>query len=169
MAYRYERIRPGDWERLRAVRLEQLQDTPMAFMETYSTALAHGDEEWRFRAIRVNEPGCVGLVAVDGATGEWVGTMLAMTPEPGTAVLMGVWVHPDHRGRARGVTDGLLDAVTAWARGDGGADRMVLRVHEQNERAQAFYRRRGFAFTGGSEPYRLDPSALELEMAAPLR
>ncbi|MDY0813862.1 GNAT family N-acetyltransferase [Kitasatospora purpeofusca] len=172
MTYRIERIgrTDTDWERMREVRLAQLLDTPMAFLETYGTALAHGDEEWHSRIRRVNEPGSVGLAAVhdDGAgAGEWVGTMIGFTPEPGTALLVGVWVHPEHRGRERGVTDTMLDAIIAWAR-ETGARRLLLTVHEDNARAAAFYRRRGFEFTGGTKPYPLDPAARELEMALPL-
>ncbi|MEV0193423.1 GNAT family N-acetyltransferase [Kitasatospora purpeofusca] len=172
MTYRIERIgrTDTDWQRLREVRLAQLLDTPMAFLETYGTALAHGDEEWHSRIRRVNEPGSVGLAAVhdDGTgAGEWVGTMIGFTPEPGTALLVGVWVHPEHRGRERGVTDTMLDAIVAWAR-ETGARRLLLTVHEDNARAAAFYRRRGFELTGGTKPYLLDPAARELEMALPL-
>lgn len=167
MTYRIERIGLADWERLREVRLAQLLDTPMAFLETYETALAHGEEEWQARVRRVNEPGSVGLVAVTGA-GEWVGTMISFTPEPGAALLVGVWVHPEHRGGARGVTDALLDAVVGWARDEAGAERLLLMVHEENARAAAFYQRRGFEFTGATKPYALDPTASEREMSLPL-
>lgn len=168
MGYRVERIAPSDWERLREIRLAQLLDTPMAFLETHATALGHGEEEWRSRAARVNGPGWVGLVAVDDATDTWIGTMLARVEEPGTALLLGVWVHPDHRGRALGVTDLLLDSILAWARTDGGAERLLLGVHEANVRAQAYYRRRGFEFTGAGKPFVLDPTQRELEMRLPL-
>ncbi|GAA1400733.1 GNAT family N-acetyltransferase [Kitasatospora putterlickiae] len=168
MDYRIERIGPADWERMREVRLAQLLDTPMAFLETHETALAHGEEEWRSRVRKVNEPGAVGLVAVTGTPGEWIGTMIGRTPEPGTAMLAGVWVAPEHRGRERGVTDRLLDAVVAWARDQAGARRLVLTVHEDNARAAGFYRRRGFDFTGATKAYPLDPAARELEMALPL-
>ncbi|MFF8772266.1 GNAT family N-acetyltransferase [Kitasatospora sp. NPDC015120] len=168
MTYRIERIGLEDWERLREVRLAQLLDAPKAFLETYETALAHDDAEWKDRVRRVNEPGSVGLVAVTGTPGEWVGTMVGLTPAPGTVLLLGVWVAPEHRGRGRGVTDALLDAVLAWARDEAGAQHVVLTVHEDNARAIAYYQRRGFAFTGGEKPYPLDPAARELEMVLPL-
>ncbi|MFJ9692291.1 GNAT family N-acetyltransferase [Kitasatospora sp. NPDC101183] len=169
MGYRIERIGAGDWERLKAVRLEQLLDTPMAFVETHEAALGHPESEWRDRAAAVNGPGRVGLVAVDGDGGEWVGTMLTLPhpEEPETAVLIGVWVAPGHRGRERGATDALLDGVLDWARAEG-KDRMVLRVHEANDRAAAFYRRRGFAFTGDAQPFVLDPATVTLRMSLAL-
>ncbi|MFI6154411.1 GNAT family N-acetyltransferase [Kitasatospora sp. NPDC051170] len=165
MGYRIEKIGAGDWERLKAVRLAQLLDTPMAFVETHETALGHPESEWRDRAAAVNGPGRVGLVVADGDSGEWVGTMLTLPhpEEPATAVLIGVWTAPGHRGRERGATDALLDAVLDWARAEG-KDRVVLRVHEANDRAAAFYRRRGFEFTGDAQPFVLDPATNTLRM-----
>lgn len=166
--YRIERIGRTDWQRLRKVRLAQLLDTPMAFGETYADASRLGEDRWRVRCDWVNEPDKLGLVAVD-ATGEWVGTMLSVPTRANAAALdlIGVWVDPAHRGRARGVADALLDAVLAWARVRG-AGRMLLGVHEANPRAAAFYLRRGFAYTGEATPYVLDASARILEMALPL-
>ncbi|MEU3568689.1 GNAT family N-acetyltransferase [Kitasatospora sp. NPDC036755] len=166
--YRIERIGRADWQRLRKVRLAQLLDTPLAFGETHEYAAHQGEGNWRARCDWVNEPDKLGLVAVDAA-GEWVGTMLSVPnrEHPGAVDLIGVWVDPAHRGRERGVADALLDAVLAWARVRG-AGRMLLGVHEENPRAAAFYRRRGFAYTGEATPYVLDTSARILEMALPL-
>ncbi|MBV2153108.1 GNAT family N-acetyltransferase [Kitasatospora sp. SUK 42] len=168
MAYRIERIGREDWQRLRKVRLAQLLDTPMAFGEPYEYARHQGEGNWRARTNWVNEPDKIGLVAVDD-TGEWVGTMLSVPngEHPRAVDLIGVWVDPAHRGRELGVADALLDAVLAWARVRR-AGRMLLGVHEANHRAAAFYRRRGFAYTGGETPYVLDREARILEMALPL-
>ncbi|WP_030239140.1 GNAT family N-acetyltransferase [Streptomyces sp. NRRL S-350] len=168
MEYRIERIGREDWQRLRKVRLAQLLDTPLAFGETHEYASHQGEGNWRARTNWVDEPGRIGLVAVD-ADGEWVGTMLSVpNADRADAVdLIGVWVDPAHRGRELGVADALLDAVLAWARGRG-AGRMLLGVHEANPRAAAFYLRRGFTYTGGATPYVLDASARILEMSLPL-
>ncbi|MFF2076034.1 GNAT family N-acetyltransferase [Kitasatospora sp. NPDC058162] len=167
MEYRIERIGPDDWERLRTIRLAQLLDTPLAFGETHAYALLQGEGNWRARTDWLNEPGRFGLVAVD-ETDRWVATMIA-TPsrKVATVDLIGVWVDPAHRGRERGVADALLDAVIARAREDG-AEWMLLGVHEANDRAAAFYRRRGFSYTGGETPYVLDEQARILEMVLPL-
>ncbi|WP_188309430.1 GNAT family N-acetyltransferase [Streptomyces sp. CBMA123] len=166
--YRIERIGREDWERLRTIRLAQLLDTPLAFGETHAYALLQGEGNWRARTDWLNEPGRIGLVAVDPADGRWVATMLSIpSRKTATVDLIGVWVDPAHRGRERGVADALLDAVIAWAR-EGGAEWMLLGVHEANDRAAAFYRRRGFTYTGGETPYVLDESARILEMVLPL-
>lgn len=179
--YRIDRVRPEDGARLRAIRLQMLQDAPTAYLETYQEALAQTSEQWRQRAARRCGPGRTGLVAVDEATGAWVGSMGAYVhqddpqddlpqddpgPGPGSfAWLVAVWVHPGHRGPRVGVADRLLDAVVAWARDEAGVERLLLEVHEANARAMGFYRRRGFVLTGRSVPYLLDPSANDLEMA----
>ncbi|MER7844900.1 GNAT family N-acetyltransferase [Kitasatospora sp. NPDC096077] len=168
MEYRIERIGRDDWQRLRTIRLAQLLDTPMAFGETLDYARLQGEGNWRARTEWLNEPGRIGLVAVDPVTDEWVATMLAVpSRKEATVDLIGVWVDPAHRGRGHGVADALLDAVIAWAR-DGGAGWMLLGVHEANHRAAAFYRRRGFTYNGAETPYVLDERARILEMVLPL-
>ena len=164
--YRIDRVQPGDGARCRAIRLQMLLDTPLAYLETHADALTRPAEEWDFRAARNTAPGNTGYVAVDEATGDWVGAMNGYVPgdAPDTAWLVGVWVHPDHRGPAAGVADALLEAVTAWARDDARVPRLLLEVHEANGRAIAFYQARGFTPTGRTVPYPLDPAANEVEM-----
>ncbi|POH70006.1 MULTISPECIES: GNAT family N-acetyltransferase [Cryobacterium] len=158
--------RVDDWREVRALRLEMLQDTPIAFGETLQDALGHTDSEWRMRAARgTAEHGTV-LVAIDPA-GRWVGTMGGYVPDAITgALLVGVYVSPEHRGRDAGVFDALLVAIQEWARGEG--DRLTLHVHEDNARARAAYLRRGFTETGHRVQYVLDSSAMEIEMVKPL-
>lgn len=159
---------PSDWERVRDLRLEMLRDTPIAFMETVEAAEAHTEDEWRMRANRGSTADSVQLVAVDGS-GTWVGTMSGFVDRVATGgpILVGVYVSPSARGAEAGVADALLDAVEEWARGQGGV--LTLHVHEENSRAIAFYRRRGYELTGHSFPYNLDPSTNELEMRRDLR
>jgi GNAT superfamily N-acetyltransferase len=153
----------ADWERVRDLRLEMLRDTPIAFMETVEAAEANTEEVWRVRANRGTTPDSVQLVAVDDA-GRWVGTMSGFVDrlEVRGPLLVGVFVTAGARGRDAGVADALLDAVEDWARGRG--DALTLHVHEDNDRAIAFYRRRGYDLTGRTIPYNLDPTRNELEM-----
>jgi len=150
----------ADWERWRDLRLRMLADTPHAFAETLDQARRHTPDDWRFRCRRTWEPGSFTVVAVDGD--DWVGTMGAFTDPRDGVFLVSVFVDPSHRGGD--VADRLLGAVLRWARTRPGVDGMLLHVHEDNGRAQAFYRRRGFVDTGTRIPYNLDPSQQELEM-----
>jgi GNAT superfamily N-acetyltransferase len=80
----------------------------------------------------------------------------------GAPFLVGVFVSPSQRGRRRGVSDLLLEAIEDWARGF--SDRLQLDVHEDNLRARRYHESRGFVETGHTMPYPLDRSRLELNM-----
>ena len=60
---RVRAIVPDDWARLRALRLEMLADTPLAYLETLATAEALTDADWQARARRNAQPGSVAFVA----------------------------------------------------------------------------------------------------------
>ena len=154
-----------DWQEYRALRFEMLQDAPIAFLETLEQARMHPDEHWRRRASNVNRT--TRLFAAVAEDGRWLGSMggfqSAGSHDP---YLVGVYVTPAWRGRELGMTDALLDAVIDWARGRG--ERLLLEVHEENEPAIRSYLRRGFTFTGRTQPYPLDRTANEREMALPL-
>jgi GNAT superfamily N-acetyltransferase len=152
----------ADWAAYRDLRLEMLADTPIAFTETVDHARLHPDEHWRNRA--ANRSPTSRLFAAVAGDGSWLGTMGGFHP-PGTRdpLLVGVYVTPEFRGAREGVADALLDAVIEWSRGRG--ERLLLEVHENNETAIRFYRRRGFVPTGVTAPYVLDRTAVDLEMA----
>ncbi|GAA3837126.1 GNAT family N-acetyltransferase [Streptomyces phyllanthi] len=168
MDYTLHRVRADDWRQCRSIRLQMLEDTPLAYLETVEEALRHPESEWRFRASRSAGPGNIGVAAA-GPDGTWVGTMSGFLSAPGTAKLVSVWLHPGHRGPEGGAAGLMLDEIVRWAREDNAADRLVLLVHEDNHRAIAFYRRSGFTPTGHTEPYPLDESSSEIEMELPLR
>ncbi len=149
-------VREAEWRRFRALRLEMLADTPIAYLETLDTASRHDEAHWR-RMAR-GRPSGVKLVA-EVPAGRWVGTMAGVLAD-------GVPTLVAFRGRRAGVTDALLDGVEAWAREHG--TRLQLEVNELNPRAIAAYESRGFVRTGRSSPYPLDPPSLELEMVKAL-
>jgi GNAT superfamily N-acetyltransferase len=161
-AFTVREIEERDWVRLRALRLEMLEDTPIAYLETLATAQTHTVSHWQ-RLAR-GRPGGVKLAA-ELDDGRWVGTMGGILAE-GTPTLVAVYVAPDVRGSRAGVTDALLAGIERWAAQHG--DQLRLEVNELNGRAIEAYRRRGFVMTGRTTPYPLDPPSLELEMVKSL-
>jgi ribosomal protein S18 acetylase RimI-like enzyme len=159
------RVAEDDWAALRAVRLEMLADTPLAYLETVAEASARREGEWRFRAHRGSSGSTdLGLCAEPpDRPGRWVGYLACFVDSPGQGHVVSVYVAPSHRGT--GLAAELLDAVRAWATRDAGLSRLHLFVHEHNDRAAAFYRRYGFTATGYREPYAPDPSTDEVELA----
>jgi GNAT superfamily N-acetyltransferase len=163
---------PGDWPQFKRIRLRMLAEIPLAFGETLAAAEGRSDAGWAARVRGYSSGSRTGnglrLAAVDDASGEWVGTMGGfLPPEDRTKpMLVGVYVAPEARGNAAGITDALLERVETWARGHG--TELFLHVHADNARARASYRRRGFVDNGVTVPYILDSSQLEFEMAKSL-
>ncbi|MCP2326977.1 RimJ/RimL family protein N-acetyltransferase [Hamadaea flava] len=154
MAYAIRRIEPGEWRQLRALRLEALSKEPTAFGIRYADAAALADEDWRQQA----EEHATFVATVED--GGWVG-MAGIAPLerfPGTVCVHSVYVTSAHRGGAAKLAARLMDSAITWAAENTDAARLTLGVHEDNQRAQAFYRRIGFTDTGMVVPYNLDPA-----------
>ncbi|MEU0677259.1 GNAT family N-acetyltransferase [Streptomyces sp. NPDC006172] len=175
MNYVIRSVRADEWAAARELRLLALQDpvAHLAFLETYEEALAKPDSFWKERTARVAEGSHTAqqLVAI-APDGEWVATAAVLVEEAGTedwagfpverrqGHVVGVFVRSDVRGI--GLTEVLFDAVIEWAWGRG-VERVRLLVHEENGRAQAFYRRVGFRPTGVIVPLPSDPDVREVE------
>ncbi len=156
----------ADWSEIRDLRLEMIRDTPTAYAETLADALGHDEAEWRMRGERGTAEHGIAIAGISDA-GRWIGTMGAFVPNSETGpLLVGVYVAPAFRGRQVGLTDRLLEAIEDWARTEG--TQLTLHVHEENARARAYYERRGFAPTGHTIAYNLDPTKNELEMVKQL-
>jgi len=160
---------PQDWQALRALRLEALEDTPIGFLEQLADAREHDEAAWRARAQAWTAAPHSALLFAE-RDGLPVG-MLGLTDDPswvppGAVFVLAVYLQPGARGA--GVLGALVGQAEHWARGRG-ADRMLLEVHEDNARAQRAYARVGFADTGERSPYDPDPTQQELVMERSLR
>lgn len=159
MIYRVRRIAAGEWRELRAIRLESLRDSPIAFGTSLAEAAAFSDTVWQQQAVReADSASSATFVATDEA-GSWVGMAAAAPLEevPDHAHVHAVYVNPAHRGPT-GPAAALMDAAIRFAREHTDAAWLTLGVHEDNDRARAFYRKLGFADTGKVIPYVLNPS-----------
>ncbi|MFG2312845.1 GNAT family N-acetyltransferase [Streptomyces sp. NPDC048566] len=168
---------PDEWRQVRDLRLDALRDpvAHLAFLETYEDAAAKSDAFWKERTAgaAVGVVDRQQLVAV-GDDGVWGGSVTVLVEEAGSVDpfgqlveenqghLVGVFVRPEHRGAAAGVTGALFDAALLWSWGIG-LERVRLFVHEKNGRAEAFYRKAGFRPTGRSVPMPGDTGQRELE------
>ncbi|WP_395645403.1 GNAT family N-acetyltransferase [Terricaulis sp.] len=74
-----------------------------------------------------------------------MGALDIRVDEPGALELHRLYVDKDMKGK--GVAQALTDEVIAWARAHN-APALYLSVWENNHRAQAFYKRYGFAHVG---------------------
>ena len=133
-----------------------MRDAPYAFGSKLEVEAGASEEQWRDRVT-----GWTRFVAeVDGQV---VGLVGAGPGEfSGTAALTSLWVDP--RFRDLGVGSALIDAVEAWALGQG-LSRVLLWVTETNQVAERLYERRGFTRTGAVQSVRPDEPRVEFEMS----
>lgn len=155
---------------LREVRLEMLADTPMAYVESLVAARRQTDAQWQERAITMSGDSSITLVSDDGTDGSKISGLMRVvvknpedSPEARHAMLVSVYVAPEHRGL--GLAAELLDEACLVAGEELGVGVIELGVHEDNARAKAFYARHGFEATGASQPYPQDKSKREIVMA----
>jgi predicted GNAT family acetyltransferase len=146
---------------MRALRLQMIADTPIAYIESLADAEAHPDEYWVSRA-QQRSAGCERSSFVVEAGGEWIATAGGFAAEDGSTFVVGVFIAPPHRGT--GVLELLVDAVAAWSL-ECGRERLCLEVARENPRAIAAYTRLGFTLTGEEQPHPLYPGLTELTMA----
>ena len=157
------RLQPAEWAEVRAVRLGALAESPGAFFATLEQEQAYDESKWRQRLTETAHFGAW----EDGRAPRLIG-LVATFPEEDAASwhLVAMWVSPDRRGR--GIADRLVAAVCDLAQ-ERGAARVALWVADANPRAQAFYRRLGFALSGERALMRAaDPGSGEARMTLDL-
>jgi GNAT superfamily N-acetyltransferase len=157
-------IRAADWERQRALRLEMLADTPIAFLERVETARARPDEYWIARCSEYSAS-TSGAHWVLDAGDRLVGTMGCFMDGARRVHIVSVYISPDYRGL--GLLDRLLDQVFAWAT-KRTVTLLALTVARENVRAVDAYLRRGFVATGNTHPHPLYREITEMEMVRPV-
>ncbi|MDN3253718.1 GNAT family N-acetyltransferase [Streptomyces mutabilis] len=157
-------IRADEWPAVKELRLRALRDplAHLAYLETYDFAAARPDSFWQERAAKSAE-GASGArqIIAEGPGGLWLGTLTVLVEEAGTTDwagspverrqghVVGVFVRREWRGS--GLTKALFDAGLEWAWASG-LERVRLIVHPDNGRAQAAYRKAGFAPSGRTVP-----------------
>jgi GNAT superfamily N-acetyltransferase len=158
------RVTPADAARMRALRLEMLADSPLAFLETLAQAAARSHEDYRRRIVQASTGRQLAQFVADPQPnarliGHAGGTVLP--EEPNVTVVFAVYVTPARRGT--GVLAALVEAVAEWSR-DCGRPELMLEVVVGNDRAVRAYERLGFTDTGVRVPHPVIPALTELQM-----
>ena len=156
------RVTPADAARMRALRLEMLADSPLAFLETLAQAAARPHEDYRRRIIQASTGRQLAQFVADPGgrlIGHAGGTVLP--EEPGVTVVFAVYITPARRGS--GVLADLVEAVAEWSRTVGRAE-LMLEVVVGNDRAVRAYEPLGFVDTGLRVPHPVIPALTELQM-----
>ena len=147
---------PDDWERLRAIRLDALLDSPTAFSSTLDREKAFAEADWRDRLAAA----FWAVADVDGVDVACAGAYLpgGVTVE---AELVALWVRPEHRGMGFG--GALVETVALWAE-TMGCEALHAWVTEGNEIGQILYDHHGFVATGERQPLPSHPELDELAL-----
>jgi ribosomal protein S18 acetylase RimI-like enzyme len=154
------RVQPHEWASLRDIRLRALADAPDAFGTTLAEAEARDDAWWQAWAEKCAMSEQQSMFLARDAD-DVIGLAGVFWDDEGEAPfwrVISMWVEPARRGQ--GVGRLLLDACTAYARGQSG-DEIRLSVTDGNEQARGLYEHYGFVDTGESEPLR-DGSSLTI-------
>jgi GNAT superfamily N-acetyltransferase len=156
-----DRLGCGNEERLRAIRLRALADTPDAFGATSDQEAALRFQDWQHRLERY------AIFVAAAADGSDIGIALGVRHKTlgDTALLRSMWVAPQMR--RQGVAAALVDCVIEWARSEGFC-RLILDVVESNATAIGLYVKKGFLANGtigALPPPREHVRELQLEMA----
>jgi len=156
------RVTVDDAARMRALRLEMLADSPLAFLETLATAAARPHEAYRARIAQAATGRRLAQFIADPGgrlIGHAGGTV--MPEDPSTTVVFAVYLTPAYRGGK--VLADLIDAVAAWSR-ECGRDELMLEVVTGNDRAVRAYEKLGFEEVGEPVPHPVVPVLTELRM-----
>ncbi|GAA1098505.1 GNAT family N-acetyltransferase [Kitasatospora arboriphila] len=167
-----------DWQRVKELRLDALRDpvAGIAFLETYDNAVTKPDGFWQERAAGSRGDMIVQQFVAERTDGGFDGSVTVLIEPAGgadvfgapvdvdQAHLVGVFVRPEQRGT--GLARALFDAAIDFAhRLDAlKVSRVRLYVHQDNQRAEAFYRKIGFTRSGRSVPVPGDESSVEREL-----
>jgi len=145
-----KQLRPEEGLLYGELRLCALGDTPDAFGDTLSDALARPEQLWIDRAHEITHNSEREVLFMAWDQGKPSGLIYVRLETP-AAHVYGMWVAPAVRGRGTGAA--LLKAGLLWARTKW-AERAELWVTDGNMAAIRLYKRLGFRETGLREPLR---------------
>jgi len=142
------RIRIGEGELFRRMRLTSLQEAPYAFSSTYESALRRSPESWSKQADSTAQgPDRSTFIAFSGDSPIGIAALYRHPEGTDAGEVLQVWVAPEYRNT--GVASDLMGAVFRWA-GENGFRIVLATITKENTRALEFYRKYGFNLADGA-------------------
>jgi RimJ/RimL family protein N-acetyltransferase len=158
------RIRIGEADVFKQMRLASLQDAPYAFSSTYDAALRRSDESWREQAdLSAQGSDRATFFAFSDDVPIGMAALYRLPDQKETGELVQMWVAQEYRGKR--VACDLLDAVFKWA-SENSFRKVIAKVTKGNDRAFKFYHKHGFALVEKTLPGDLDVVCLARSVAA---
>ena len=137
------RIKIGEADLYKQVRLRSLQDAPYAFSTTYDSALQRSAESWRKQAERTAQGSDrATFIAFSDDVPIGMAALYRLEEEIDVGEVLQVWIASEYRGAS--VAKDLMDAILKWA-GENNFRNIIAGVTKGNTRALKFYTKYGFS------------------------
>jgi RimJ/RimL family protein N-acetyltransferase len=144
------RIRIGETDLYKRVRLASLREAPYAFTSAYETALSRSDESWREQADgTASGDDRATFIVFSGDAPVGIAALYRMADRADAGEVIQVWLDPGYRGKR--VARDLMDAVFEWAAGNRFRE-IIAKITIGNTRALRFYYKYGFAPVSDATP-----------------
>jgi ribosomal protein S18 acetylase RimI-like enzyme len=142
------RIRMGEGQLFRQMRLASLQQAPYAFSSTYEAALQRSPASWREQADSTARGGERStFIAFSQDTPIGIAALYRLSEMNQAGEVLQVWVDPAYRNR--GVATRLMQAIFEWAAANG-FQTIQATVTQGNTAAVRFYEKIGFSLVPGA-------------------
>ena len=140
-----QRIKIGEGELFKNIRLQSLQESPYAFGSSYEAALERSPESWNEQADSTAQGSDrATFIAFEEGLPVGITALYRDQQKPDFGELLQVWVAPKYRGA--GLAARILDTVIHWGK-ENGFRTILAGVTKDNERALRFYQKHGFEVT----------------------
>lgn len=127
-----------DWPKVKAIRLEALQNDPQAFGSTYEKESLRTDEEW-MKSVASSEDE---IFVCAEAAGKYIALVGAFQKDQNTWMVKAMYVQSEYRGT--GVSDALMQKIVSTIAAKSPEAQIKLMVNVTQLAAVRFYERHGF-------------------------
>ena len=131
------RIRIGESDLFKKIRLMALQDAPYAFSATYDSALQRNAESWREQAdSTASGSDRAAFIAFSDDAPIGIAALYRDKDKVDLGELLQLWVSPEYRGTS--VALDLMDTIFQWAK-ENSFSKVKAGITKANSRALKFY------------------------------
>jgi len=156
------RIRIGEADLFKQIRLASLQDAPYAFSSNYDSALSRSAESWREQADSTAQGiDRATFIAFSDNVPIGIAALYRLEGQVDVGEVLQVWVAPEHRGTS--IALDLMNVIFKWA-GENNFYRIIATVTDGNVEAVKFYAKYGFSIISESSLPDSDGVALMKEV-----
>ena len=142
------RIKVGEADLFRKIRLTALRESPSAFGSTYESAVQRSPRSWQEQADSTAQGSDrATFIAFSGDSPVGIGALYRNEGGTDVGEMLQVWVAPEYRGQ--GVANQVMEAALTWA-SENGFRTVIATVANGNTRALRFYLKHGFQLANGS-------------------